>query len=207
MYLSRVILERIPPPNIIHGVISVAFPGKRSDRANENLWRIDCLGDSNSLLVLSINSPTISHIIEEIGVDDNRNGTIDYDPFLAQIKIGQTWRFRLCANPVKHISNSLGGRGKVCALHSESDQFEWLGEQGVKHGFNVNRCFIASDEWRMFGGSRKRGTDNIVRIRAVTYDGMLTVTDPSSLCAVLKSGIGRGKAYGCGLLTIARVSP
>ena len=44
------------------------------------------------------------------------------------------------------------------------------------------------------------------RLLAVTYEGVLTVTDTELFCKALTEGIGRGKAYGMGLLTVARVA-
>ena len=38
----------------------------------------------------------------------------------------------------------------------------------------------------------------------VTYEGLLTVTDAAKFREALTSGIGRGKAYGLGLLTVVR---
>ena len=37
-----------------------------------------------------------------------------------------------------------------------------------------------------------------------TFEGVLEVTDPDALRRALTHGIGRGKAYGCGLMTLAR---
>ena len=37
-----------------------------------------------------------------------------------------------------------------------------------------------------------------------TFEGVLEVTDPDALRHGLVHGIGRGKAYGCGLMTLAR---
>ena len=37
---------------------------------------------------------------------------------------------------------------------------------------------------------------------AVTYEGILQVTDPEQFRALLCQGMGRGKAYGLGLMTI-----
>lgn len=44
-----------------------------------------------------------------------------------------------------------------------------------------------------------------VKVVTVTYDGHLTVTDPHALRRTLTQGIGRAKAYGCGLMTLAPV--
>jgi len=43
-----------------------------------------------------------------------------------------------------------------------------------------------------------------VTLVTVTYDGLLEVTDPDALRRTLTRGLGRAKAYGCGLLTLAR---
>jgi CRISPR system Cascade subunit CasE len=45
-----------------------------------------------------------------------------------------------------------------------------------------------------------------VTLRVATYDGRLEVTDPGALRTVLTTGLGHAKAYGCGLLTLARPS-
>ncbi|MFJ4855639.1 MULTISPECIES: type I-E CRISPR-associated protein Cas6/Cse3/CasE [unclassified Streptomyces] len=59
-------------------------------------------------------------------------------------------------------------------------------------------------------GSASRGSSataggNAVRIAAVTYQGRLRVTDPEAFRLRLASGLGKAKAYGCGLMTLAPV--
>ena len=48
---------------------------------------------------------------------------------------------------------------------------------------------------------KKNGT-RLVTLLAVTYEGVLQVTDPEAFKALLCEGVGRGKAYGLGLMTI-----
>jgi len=202
MYMTRIMLKRIPPPNIVHGILSAAFPGQRSDKTNENLWRIDKLGDDRALLIVSANCPDQRRIVDEIGaktlgIENDRNKTLDYKPFLERIENDQTWNFRLCANPVEHKKqNPDDKRGKIFALRFLPEQLGWLDRQGAKNGFKVKGCDVIGDEWRIF---------NNVRMRAITFDGLLSITDVEAFRAALTHGIGRGKAYGCGLLTIARI--
>jgi len=47
------------------------------------------------------------------------------------------------------------------------------------------------------------GTRHDVRLTSVTYDGRLRVTDPDALRRTLTGGLGKAKAYGCGLMTLA----
>jgi CRISPR system Cascade subunit CasE len=207
MYMTRIILKRLPAPNNIHAILSAAFPGKRSDQANESLWRIDSLGEARVLIIVSKNSPDTQQIVSRIGVNSNKNSgncnnatldkTLDYIPFLKQIQDGQIWKFRLCANPVEHKKgNPNDERGKIFALHTVDEQLVWLNKQSAKYGFNVKGCTVIGDSWIVF---------NKVRIRAVTFDGLLAITDAEAFRTALTNGIGRGKAYGCGLLTVARV--
>lgn len=44
-----------------------------------------------------------------------------------------------------------------------------------------------------------------VKLLAVTYEGILTVTDADALRNALVNGIGREKAYGMGLMTLAGI--
>ncbi len=44
-----------------------------------------------------------------------------------------------------------------------------------------------------------------VTLSTAQFDGVLTVVDADRLREALTAGIGRGKAYGCGLMTLARM--
>ena len=206
MYMTRVFLKRLPTPNIIHGILSEAFPGKRSESANESLWRTDDLENSKVLIIVSACFPDIQQIVGKIGVNkfcsayntniEKNDKTIDYSPFLKQIENNQSWNFRLRANPVEHKKQSpTDQRGKIFALRTVAEQIHWLEKQGSKYGFTIRGCSVVGDSWIVFGK---------VRIHAITYDGLLTVTDADAFRSALSQGIGRGKAYGCGLLTVAR---
>ncbi|MGC5410083.1 type I-E CRISPR-associated protein Cas6/Cse3/CasE, partial [Streptomyces sp. DT225] len=50
------------------------------------------------------------------------------------------------------------------------------------------------------GEGKRAGRVSIV---TVTFDGHLEVTDPAVFRRALMQGIGKAKAYGCGLLTLA----
>ena len=52
---------------------------------------------------------------------------------------------------------------------------------------------------------KNREEKSRVKLLAVTYEGLLTVTDADAFRKALVNGIGREKAYGMGLLTVAGV--
>ena len=51
----------------------------------------------------------------------------------------------------------------------------------------------------------KRGGSQVTIVRA-TFQGVLEVTSADALREALVNGVGRAKAYGCGLLTLAPVA-
>ncbi|MEW6230411.1 MAG: type I-E CRISPR-associated protein Cas6/Cse3/CasE, partial [Bacillota bacterium] len=54
-----------------------------------------------------------------------------------------------------------------------------------------------------FIGWGKPGDDHGKKLRSVRYDGVLRVKDPTLFKKALFGGIGPGKAFGFGLLSVA----
>ena len=90
----------------------------------------------------------------------------------------------------------------------------WLEGQGARCGFalppapdpsdgNIPPDVLRVDGYRVLRPPRKAGE---MRIAVLDFDGVLTVTDPQRLLTALAAGFGRAKAYGCGLMLIARTS-
>jgi CRISPR system Cascade subunit CasE len=52
------------------------------------------------------------------------------------------------------------------------------------------------------GQKRDQDRGGIV-VEPVRYDGHLIITDPDAFTTAILNGIGRAKAYGCGLLSLA----
>lgn len=207
MYLSRVELDparrstmtALAAPQKFHGAVESAFSGERRRR----LWRLDRLGEKLYLLLLSEEMPDLSGVVEQFGtgaVPESRN----YDPLLARITPGSRWQFRLAANPTKSCKDAQkpAARGTVAAHCTTQYQKQWLLDRAAKHGFALTEdsFTVTRVQWHHFA---KHGT-RPVSLLAVTYEGVLQVTDPEAFRNLLCQGMGRGKAYGLGLLTVMR---
>jgi len=198
-------------PQKLHAAVESSFPpGKEKD--GRNLWRIDRVDSVLYLLVLSGEKPDFSHIIDQFGWPgaEQKWETKNYTDFLEKIDLGQKWQFRLRANPVHSVKqgSSLHAqepakRGKVYAHVTVKQQEQWLLKRAAKNGFNLQEDSfrVVQQEVRQFIRRRKPVTLGIA-----TFEGILEVTDLTLFKRALINGIGRAKAYGCGLLTIARVS-
>jgi CRISPR system Cascade subunit CasE len=63
------------------------------------------------------------------------------------------------------------------------------------------RFDVRVSQEQMLRGRQHAG--NGIRVYAVLFDGLLTVTDPETFRVALRTGVGHGKAMGLGLLSIA----
>jgi len=114
----------------------------------------------------------------------------------SSFKTGDAYRFRLKANPTRrdsatHALNGIGG---------EEQQQQWLDRKSEMHGFAVVDCMVV-DQGMEYGAGRG---DRKLAFRSVIYEGLLHVTDAEKFRKAVAGGIGRGKAFGFGLLSLAR---
>ena len=209
MYLTKIPLNAarretmraLSSPGILHGAVERSF-GESRER---NLWRIDVLHGTTYLLILSAEKPNCAHIAEQFGFADDSGETKDYGPLLDRIENGQRWRFRLRANPVRCVfQGSAEERGRVRALNNH-EQKEWLQDRAEKNGFSLkaDEFDVMETRWEIF---KKHGDERReVTLRTATFEGSLSVTDADVFTRALTKGIGRAKAYGCGLMTVMRI--
>ncbi|NLD52373.1 MAG: type I-E CRISPR-associated protein Cas6/Cse3/CasE [Clostridiales bacterium] len=207
MFLSRILLDdtnrdtmrALTVPQLMHAAVEQSFSGDRQRR----LWRVDRLEGKCQLLVLSEGTPDFTALVNQFGnpVIAPTWETKDYNKLLARLAQGQLWRFRLRANPVHSVKEKdAPGRGKVTAHVTQEQQKKWLIARAQACGFALqpDAFDVVHTQWLKFnkGGGRE------VTLRTATFEGILTITDPERFKDALLSGIGRAKAYGCGLMTV-----
>ncbi|MFD4606979.1 type I-E CRISPR-associated protein Cas6/Cse3/CasE [Streptomyces sp. NPDC058440] len=155
-----------------------------------------------------------------------------YGPLLDRLATGDRWAFRLTANPVHHARRKDDEPTKRTAHLTPVHQVGWLLKRQETCGFRVlekpdakrllprgtthtkqphhgDRYELTVRDQRALAFEKSRTTATQggrrapVSLVTVTFDGRLEVTDPELLRRALTQGIGKAKAYGCGLLTLA----
>lgn len=81
---------------------------------------------------------------------------------------------------------------------------EWLIRQGERTGFHCSEEYILIDGYQQNRFYKGKGKGPI-RFSAVHYEGILTVTDPSAFTKMLAEGLGKSRAFGCGLMLVKRI--
>lgn len=211
MYISRVEInprlracrQALSSPQRLHAMIESSYPASlTSNTEHRHLWRLDKIGYSLFILVVSPDRPDFTHLIEQIGWPASGQiwETKDYDHFLGRIDAGQQWHFRLRANPTQSVKNTdnRNERGKIVPCSTIDGQKNWLLSRIAKHGASLIGFELVNREVSQFTRDGK-----VVTLNVATFEGVLTVVTPELLREALTNGIGRAKAYGCGLLTLA----
>jgi CRISPR system Cascade subunit CasE len=149
------------------------------------------------LLLLSRDKPDFFTFSGQFGIAGQAWETRDYTSLLERLNEGQTWRFKLTANPTHSGSNYGDKRGKIYAHMTIERQEEWFTNQAEKYGFSAQFA-VTERDLKIFYRNNNR-----VTLNTVTFEGILRIDNVQLLRSAMIDGIGRGKAYGCGLLTLA----
>ena len=191
----------------LHQTLRWAFPnaGEENGPLPEGerlLWRDD---GPHGILVQSMTRPDWEAVAAR---HPGYFRDVQVKPFdLTGLQAGQHLAFRLKANVTVNRwrdgqDRDAEKRTKREALRGAKEQVEWLERQGERGGFSVVGADIAqSGNVRLY---KARGSTPMT-LFAVTFEGVLRIEDPALLAQTVRGGIGRAKALGFGLLSLARV--
>lgn len=222
MYLSRLILNLrnrgvqrdLAHVHSMHRTLMRAFADDLDQAQERVLYRIDQnrRGDTYCL-VQSWQRPDWQHLAEngyllESEEDNPAVKTVDL-----QVRAGQQYNFRLRANPTKRLGKSAQyDKGKRVGLYKIEEQLQWLQRKAGQHGFGIHSVMPIQPQQihtripQHGGGARQETVPHDAKFFSVQFDGMLQVTDSQSFLEAIHNGIGSGKAFGFGLLSLAPVS-
>ena len=112
--------------------------------------------------------------------------------FEVNLSAGDVLSFRIRANPTFR-----NREGRRVAIYGEDDLYAWLGRKGEQCGFDVLQ--VEMTQKQMVNDYYHR-----LKLWCIQFDGLLKVDDPVLLAKAVQSGIGSGKGFGFGLLSLAR---
>ena len=212
MFISRIELDTsrgatrraIGSMQILHAAVEGCFKAQsQAEPPGRKLWRIDILRQKLYLLIVSPTVPDAGSLKEQFCARDTVCEIKDYEPFLRRIENGQRFGFRFRGNPVQSVAGERGSRGKVSPHVTVAQKCAWLKTKSQSCGFSLEDDGF----WLMETGNNnfcRRPGEKPVDISFAVFEGGLTVTDANLFVTSLTQGIGRAKAYGCGMLTVVR---
>jgi CRISPR system Cascade subunit CasE len=211
---SRDVRRATSDSQALHHLVMSMYPPIESSTPRAALGVLHRLersehGDALVLLVQSTEPPEVGRLPKDfldpwLGAD--ASVSTDLGPVLAAIVPGAILRFRLRANATRKIdtkSSPDGKRrnGRRVPVRGEEERERWIASRLERHGFELQGSCLQRPDGRSVGRS-DRGTRTH---EAHVFEGVVRVTDSERARAALASGIGPAKAYGFGLLSLARV--
>ncbi|MHA6512494.1 type I-E CRISPR-associated protein Cas6/Cse3/CasE [Tessaracoccus sp. Z1128] len=213
-------------PQRLHAALLGAFPPQH-EAEGRLLWRLEVHNHHADVVALSGPRPDWTHLVEHAGWPNADGGepiVADYQPLLALIATGREFAFRTTLNTVstsarphaptesqsRRIAN---GRKPRVGQRTAEHQINWFlaraADEQAQWGFTVGSS--TNPRLRVTGRDQLRFTrrpgEPPVTLNVATFEGVLRVTDSERTRSSLVDGIGKGKAYGCGLVTLARPEP
>jgi CRISPR system Cascade subunit CasE len=185
------------------------------------LFRIEEAPDGVMIYVQSREKPAWQRLPEGYLLPDvDRRGgnpaVRDVGGVIASFASGRTLRFRLLANATRKVhprrrDGSERKNGTRVPLRDDRERAEWLRRKAADSGFELLHVSVSPgvDDIRQAPRRRVRGSRldgahrSEIEFEGVLYDGRLRVGKPGRFRDALERGIGPGKAYGFGLLSLA----
>jgi CRISPR system Cascade subunit CasE len=216
MYLSRLTLRRTPSARALAALIAPEAPGRAMDAQHRLIWSAFA-GDPQAkrdflwrdmgqgqFMVLSARPPQEAELFEPPEIK----------PFAPELAPGDQLRFVLRANATRQRK----GVGRVdvvmdtlkpvprseratrrLELAQEAGR-AWLEGQGARAGFALREAAVTAYAVRELPGQGRRRP----RFGVIDLEGVIEVTGPGAFLDRYAKGFGRAKAFGCGLMLIAR---
>lgn len=228
MYLSRMILNPrdrrvrrdLADPGEMHRTLLHAFVPEAEPTAfrarHGVLFRIEprAAGGTPVVLVQSVTEPDWSRLAA-LDTYFLHNGEKNPDTKAVaghydSLAEGQVLQFRLRANPTRKIDtktrpDGTKSNGKRVPLREPDALAAWLWRKGERGGFAPagNPCTSVRANPEQDVTARRDGNKSAMTFGSVLFEGRLRITDPEAFRRTLQTGVGPGKAFGFGLLSVA----
>lgn len=210
MYLSKIDLDIRHPSvrqalrdvNDLHRNLMSGFgmttSGNMARAEKDILFRLYTRRDAIYLLVTSAEKPD-AKALEKRGFYTDETRIRDISKLKELLISGRSLRFELLASPCKKVRGE-GENSRRFFLEHPEERAEWLNRRGQQGGFQIIRLEELGNRIDIYG--HRQGVE--IKNSAVLFCGILCISDQENFWQSYTRGIGPGKAYGLGMLSLGR---
>lgn len=191
---------RITDPYSVHRVVYSLFEDIRSDVAKSGSQASGILfadqgGDFNSRKILMLSDRPPAESI------DGQYGQVLSKPIAESFLDHPRYRFKVIVNPTRRDSAS----SRLMPVKGREMIAEWFCQRATQSwGFEVSREHLQVDRVEVLRFQDKKL--NPITLTQAHLQGLLQVVDRVQFRESFARGIGRGRAFGCGLLQIVPIA-
>ncbi len=192
MYISKILLDvsiplvrsELADLNRLKSTLSKSVIGGTFLYRIENV-PLDKNGYMQPLVLVSENKPDKS----ASGKPSGFFSAIETYEYNIPVRYGMVYKFLLKANPSTRIIffNS--------EIEGSELQVKWLESESLSGGFQLIDCSVKQDGYISSGEEK-------VKLLSVIFEGSMKITDENRFRQMLNKGIGRGREYGLGLVSV-----
>jgi CRISPR system Cascade subunit CasE len=185
----------------LHRTLTAQFPGKKRKDIGL-LYRIE-LPDQYRFQPITL--------LIQTQIEPDWRNIYDRDMLIKppQVKVFTTnfsksekFYFRLLGNPTARRKQPDGSRKRV-GLYDREDQQDWILRKAQYGGFKV--LSLQLTDYGLIESSKKKNNQTFhIKHLAVKYEGLLQIIDTDKFTKSFVTGIGSAKAFGFGLLSLAK---
>ncbi|WP_404870938.1 type I-E CRISPR-associated protein Cas6/Cse3/CasE (plasmid) [Kitasatospora griseola] len=187
--------------NLHHRIMSLFpndIPSTEPRRLLGILFRTETGRDGDRILLQSNREPDLTRLTAGYGTAAAKPLT----PLLDALRKGLPVRYRIAANAVRKpgaTTRALYDLPEVVPLNGPHAD-DWWTRQAEASGLALTTLHSTPLDTAV--GNRRQNNQRVQHARTL-FEGTAHITDPDLLRTRIRDGIGRGKAYGCGMLSIA----
>jgi CRISPR system Cascade subunit CasE len=218
MYLSRLVLNPkssevrrdLRDCHELHRTLLRGFPdGIPGDTPRKTvglLHRVEPARDTDTVVVLvqTRDRPDWSRLPDGYAVDSSSRGQK-----WSLVRTGAVLPFRLRANVTKKVDTKTGAdgqrrHGKRVPLRGDATLLDWLAKRASRSGFELApSAFDAGfPDVRVIPERDVLGKRGLLVFGSALFEGRLRVVDLAAFKSTIADGVGPGKAFGFGLLSV-----
>ncbi|MBI9051880.1 MAG: type I-E CRISPR-associated protein Cas6/Cse3/CasE [Anaerolineaceae bacterium] len=201
---SRLVRKELGNQYELHRSLMSAFPNQINREAAALLYRLESSRDplrmGIPILVQSITEPDWRSL-------ESRTDYLFCSPVLKKVVpqpqgMQGTFRFTLRANPTQRNSQSR----KLIPIQQDVQLVEWINSKASQNGFSiVDESLLIRKAPPLLIHKPENGKMLRIQIQVTDFSGLLQITDSQMFLQAWQTGIGRGKSFGCGMLSLARI--
>lgn len=186
---------RITDPYSLHRVVYSLYEDVRSESAKSaseasGILYADQGGDFHGRKILLLADRDPADCVE------GQYGEVNSKPIPAAFLEHSRYRFKVIVNPTRRD----GASGKLVPIKGREAVGNWFCTKAANWGFQVAPEHLQVDRLEVMQFSSKH--QHPVTMAQAHLQGQLQVTDRDLFRNSFRCGIGRGRAFGCGLLQI-----
>lgn len=183
-------INDVQSPYRLHLVTSMPFTG-RSRQNCRILWRLD----GNQVMMQSTQPPnTWEHVLQQSGY---LSGPPETKAINLNLTEGGLYWFRVVCNPA-YRGQDENNKSITIAITSPEERRQWLVKRLSESGMDVQMVNESDKKVLKF----MKNDGHRVVILTARYDGLLRISNPVLAEQQIAAGMGRGKAFGMGLVSL-----